>query len=413
MATVRPFKAFRPRAEYAAEVAAKPYDLLSSEEARREAGGHPLSFLHIGKPEIDLDPAVHPYDQQVYAKGKENLQKLIDQKILVEDPKPFLYVYAQTMEGRTQYGIVGCAAIEEYLNDTIKKHELTRKDKEEDRCNHVRATNSHSGPIFLTYPDNPEIDSIVAGIVSNSPEIDFVASDAIRHQIWIIHQPVTLARIQQLFGGIPRLYVADGHHRTAAAAIVGRERKLANPNHRGNEEYNFFLAVCFPASQLKILDYNRIVKDMNGLSKEQFLTKLRQAFSIEKIQGRPRLSKKGEFGLYMETDWYLLTAPDALFTEDDPVERLDVAILQHHVLDPILGIKDIRVDKRIDFVGGIRGLGELERRVDSGEMKLAFSLFPTSIHELIAIADAGKIMPPKSTWFEPKLRDGLFVHFLE
>jgi len=413
MATVRPFKAFRPKPEFAGDVAAKPYDVLSSDEARREAEGNPLSFLHIGKPEIDLDPVIDPHDPSVYARGKENLQKLIDQKVLVEDPGPALYVYAQTMEGRTQYGIVGCASVEEYLNDTIKKHELTRKDKEEDRCNHVRVTNSHSGPIFLTYPDNVTIDAIVANVTSQPTENDHVASDGIRHQAWVIKDPGTIRNLQELFGGIRYLYVADGHHRTAAAAIVGRERKLANPNHRGDEEYNFFLAVCFPASQLKILDYNRVVKDLSGLSMDQFFEKLKHTFSVTHIQGRPRLAKKGEFGLYLDGEWYLLSAPDALLTKSDPVERLDVTILQQHLLDPILGIKDPRVDKRIDFVGGIRGLGELEKRVDSGEMKLAISMFPTSIHELIAIADAGKIMPPKSTWFEPKLRDGLFVHFLD
>lgn len=413
MATVRPFKAFRPKPEFAGEVAAKPYDVLSSDEARREVEGNPLSFLHIGKPEIDLDPAIDPHDPGVYARGKENLQKLIDQKVLIEDPAPSLYVYAQTMEGRTQYGIVGCASVEEYLNDTIKKHELTRKDKEEDRCNHVRVTNSHSGPIFLTYPDNAAIDAIVANVTSPPPENDHVASDGIRHQTWVIRDTGTVQNLQELFGGIRYLYVADGHHRTAAAAIVGRERKLANPNHRGDEEYNFFLAVCFPASQLKILDYNRVVKDLNGQSTEQFFENVKKTLSVTHIQGRPRLAKKGEFGLYLDGEWYLLSAPDSLLTKSDPVERLDVAILQHNLLDPILGIKDIRVDKRIDFVGGIRGLGELEKRVDSGEMALAISMFPTSIHELIAIADAGKIMPPKSTWFEPKLRDGLFVHFLD
>jgi uncharacterized protein (DUF1015 family) len=413
MATVRPFKAFRPKPEFASDVAAKPYDVLSSEEARLEVQGNPLSFLHVGKPEIDLDPAIDHYDPRVYAKGKENLQKLIERKVLVEDPAPYLYVYAQTMEGRTQYGIVGCASVEEYLNDTIKKHELTRHDKEEDRCNHVRVTNSHSGPIFLTYPDNNAIDAIVANITSQPPENDHVASDGIRHQTWVIKDAGTIQKLQELFGGIRHLYVADGHHRTAAAAIVGRERKLANPNHRGDEEYNFFLAVCFPASQLKILDYNRAVRDLNGLTADQFFEKVKKIFSVTHIQGRPRLSKKGEFGLYLDGEWYLLTAPDSLLMKSDPVDRLDVTILQQHLLDPILGVKDPRVDKRIDFVGGIRGLGELEKRVDSGEMKLAISMFPTSIHELIAIADAGKIMPPKSTWFEPKLRDGLFVHFLE
>jgi uncharacterized protein (DUF1015 family) len=413
MATIRPFKAFRPVPEFAGEVAARPYDVLNSDEARQEVRGHPLSFLHVGKPEIDLDPAVDHYDPKVYAKGKENLQKLIDQKVLVEDPAPYLYIYAQTMEGRIQYGIVGCASVEEYLNDTIKKHELTRKDKEEDRCNHVRVTNSHSGPIFLTYPDNPQIDAIVAKITSAPPENDFDASDGIRHQSWVIKDAVVIQNLRQLFGGIPHLYVADGHHRTAAAAIVGRERKLANPHHRGDEEYNFFLAVCFPAGQLRILDYNRVVKDLHGMTTAQFLAQVNTVFSLQKIQGRPRLSKKGEFGLYIDSDWYIFSAPEALMTKSDPVERLDVTILQHHLLDPILGIKDPRTDKRIDFVGGIRGMGELEKRVDSGEMKLAISMFPTSIHELIAIADAGKIMPPKSTWFEPKLRDGLFVHFLD
>jgi uncharacterized protein (DUF1015 family) len=413
MATVRPFKAFRPKPEFAGDVAAKPYDVLNSDEARLEAQGNPLSFLHVGKPEIDLDPALDHYDPRVYAKGKENLRKLIDQNVLVEDPAPYLYVYAQTMEGRTQYGIVGCASVEEYLNDTIKKHELTRKDKEEDRCNHVRVTNSHSGPIFLTYPDNAGIDAIVEAVTKQLPENDHVAADGIRHQSWVIKDTASIRKLQDLFGGIKNLYVADGHHRTAAAAIVGRERKLANPHHRGDEEYNFFLAVCFPASQLKILDYNRIVKDLHGMSPEQFLQKVKTIFSVAHIQGRPRLSKKGEFGLYLNDEWYLLSAPDAMLNKSDPVERLDVTILQQYLLDPILGIKDVRVDKRIDFVGGIRGLGELEKRVDSGEMKLAISMFPTSIQELIAIADAGKIMPPKSTWFEPKLRDGLFVHFLD
>ena len=413
MATVRPFKAFRPKPEYAGEVAARPYDVLSSDEARQEVVGHPLSFLHVGKPEVDLDPALDHYDPKVYAKAKENLLKLIDQGVLVEDPAPFLYVYAQTMEGRIQYGIVGCASVEEYLNDTIKKHELTRKDKEEDRCKHVRTTNSHSGPIFLTYPDNRQIDAIVSKVTSAQPENDFDASDGIRHQTWVIRDPATMKTLQQLFAGVRNLYVADGHHRTAAASIVGLERKQANPRHRGDEEYNFFLAVCFPASQLRILDYNRVVKDTNGLSVDQFFDGVKKTFSLSKIQGRPRLSNKGEFGLYLGGDWYMFSAPESLLKKSDPVERLDVTILQKHLLDPILGIKDPRTDKRVDFVGGIRGMGELEKRVDSGEMKLAISMFPTSIHELMAIADAGKIMPPKSTWFEPKLRDGLFVHFLD
>jgi len=413
MSTIRPFRAFRPKPEYAVEVAAKPYDVLNSDEAREEIKGHPLSFLHIGKPEIDLDPGIDIHDPKVYAKGKENLRNLIDQKVLVEDPEPYLYVYAQTMEGRTQYGIVGCASVEEYWNDTIKKHELTRKDKEEDRCNHVRVTNSHSGPIFLTYPDNGDIDAIVSQVVSAPPENDHVAADGIRHQAWVIKDKTTIQKLQQLFAATSHLYVADGHHRSAAAAIVGRERKLANPKHRGDEEYNFFLVVCFPASQLKILDYNRVAKNLNGLSAREFFDKLKGKFSVQTIQGRPRLSKKGEFGLYLDGRWHIMNAAESLLEDSDPVDRLDVAILQNHLLNPILGIKDPRTDKRIDFVGGIRGMGELEKRVDSGQMKVAFSMFPTSVQELIAIADAGKIMPPKSTWFEPKLRDGLFVHFLD
>jgi uncharacterized protein (DUF1015 family) len=413
MSTLRPFRAYRPKREFARDVASKPYDVLSSDEAREEVKGHPHSFLRVGKPEVDLDPGIDLHDPKVYAKARENLVRLIDQKILIEDPEPYLYVYAQTMEGRTQYGIVGCASVEEYWNDTIKKHELTRKDKEEDRCNHVRVTNSHSGPIFLTYPDHTEIDAIVSSTVGAPPENDHVAADGIRHQSWVIKDKGTIQKLQQLFAAIPHLYVADGHHRSAAAGIVGRERKLANPNHRGDEEYNFFLAVCFPASQLRILDYNRVAKDLNGLSTQAFLDKLKGKFLVKPVQGRPRLSRKGEFGLYLEKTWYTMTAADELLKNSDPVARLDVAILQNHLLDPVLGIKDPRTDKRIDFIGGIRGLGELEKRVDSGQMTVAFSLFPTSIHELIAIADTGKIMPPKSTWFEPKLRDGLFVHFLD
>ena len=413
MATLRPFKAYRPRPELAAEVAAKPYDVLNSEEAREEVKGHPLSFLHIGKPEVDLDPGIDLHDPRVYEKGRENLQKLIEDGVLVEDEQPCLYLYAQTMNDHTQYGLVGCAAVEEYWDDTIKKHEHTRKDKEEDRCNHVRVTNAHTGPIFLTYPDSDEIDAIVGDVRSQPPVTDHIASDGIRHQTWVIRDAQQTARLQELFAAVPNLYVADGHHRSAAAAIVGRERAQANPDHRGDEEYNFFLAVLFPAGQLRIFDYNRVVKDINGLSEEVFMEKLGERFRITKHDGQVRPSKKGEFGMYLGGAWYRVEAQDVLLHNPDPVQRLDVAILQNFVLSPILGIEDPRTDKRIDFVGGIRGLGELERRVDSDEMKLAFSMHPTSIDELMAIADAGKVMPPKSTWFEPKLRDGLFVHFLD
>jgi uncharacterized protein (DUF1015 family) len=413
MSIIRPFRAFRPTSELAAEIAAKPYDVLNSDEAREEAKGHPLSFLHVGKPEIDLDRSIDPHDPSVYERGRENLQNLIKQHAIVEDPEPSFYVYAQTMGNHTQYGLVGCASVEEYWNETIKKHELTRKDKEEDRCNHVRVTNAHTGPIFLTYRDHPEIDKIVNKTIAVKPDNDHVADDGIRHQSWIIRDQKTIARIVELFKSIPNLYIADGHHRTASAGRVGRERKNANPHHNGNEEYNFFLAVYFPSSQLRIMDYNRLVKDFNGLTEEQFFKNIGQKFTYMPSGAPVKPSKKGEFGLYVNRKWYRLLANAELLHISDPVERLDVSILQNIILSPILGIADPRTDKRIDFVGGIRGLAELEKRVNSGEMKIAFSMYPTSIDELMSIADAGKIMPPKSTWFEPKLRDGLFTHFLD
>ncbi|PLX24156.1 MAG: DUF1015 domain-containing protein [Ignavibacteria bacterium] len=413
MATLRPFKAFRPKPDLAAEVAAKPYDVLNSEEAREEVKGHPLSFLHIGKPEVDLDPSIDLHDPAVYAKGRDNLQKLISDGALVEDAKPCMYLYAQTMGEHTQYGLVGCAAVEEYWDDTIKKHEYTRKDKEADRCEHVRVTNAHTGPIFLTYPDNTEVDAIVDTVRAQPPVTDHVAADGIRHQTWVIDGDDTIAKLEELFKGIPNLYVADGHHRSAAAGIVGRERAKANPDHKGDEEYNFFLAVYFPAGQLRIMDYNRVVKDLNGMTLEQFIEKLGENFTVRPADGQLRPSKKGEYGMYVDGKWYVIEAAQALLDNPDPVLKLDVAIMQNMILNPLLGIEDPRTDKRIDFVGGIRGLGELERRVNNGEMKLAFSMYPTSIEELMDIADAGKVMPPKSTWFEPKLRDGLFVHFLD
>lgn len=413
MATFRPFRAYRPKPEYAAEVAAKPYDVLNSDEAREEVQGHPLSFLHVGKPEVDLDPSIDLHDARVYEQGRLNLRKLIADGVLVQDADPCAYLYAQTMGGHTQYGLVGCAAVEEYWNDTIKKHEHTRKDKEEDRCEHVRVTNAHSGPIFLTYPDNATIDAIVDRVKAAAPVTDHVAADGIRHQTWVIDDDAMIEALRAEFASIPALYVADGHHRSAAAAIVGRERAQANPAHRGDEEYNFFLAVYFPAGQLRIMDYNRVVKDLNGMDKAAFLAKLGDHFTLTPAEGQLRPSRKGEFGLYIDGAWYSMVAHPALLDNADPVECLDVAILQNNVLAPLLGIQDPRTDKRIDFVGGIRGLGELERRVNSGEMALAFSLHPTSINELMAIADAGRVMPPKSTWFEPKLRDGLFVHFLD
>ncbi len=413
MAVFRPFKAYRPTKEHAAEVAAKPYDVLNSEEAREEVKGHPLSFLHVGKPEIDLDPSINLYDPQVYQKGKDNLQKLIKDGVLVEDPENYFYVYAQTMNGRTQYGLVGCASVDDYWNDVIKKHEKTRQEKEEDRSEHVRVTNAHTGPIFLTYRDVDEVNILVSKVVANPPENDIVTQDGIRHQTWIIKDPDMIKRIYEIFNSVDYLYVADGHHRSAAAGIVGRERQKDNPNHTGNEEYNFFLSVLFPASHLFIMDYNRVIKDLNGLSQEEFLNRMSRHFIFEKVDEQYKPTQKGEMGMYMGHQWYKVTAKKPLLENEDPVEKLDVAILQKYVLSDILGIEDPRTSKRIDFVGGIRGLSELEKRVNSGEMILAFAMYPTSVEELMSIADAGKIMPPKSTWFEPKLRDGLFVHFLD
>ncbi len=411
MATIHPFQAYRPKPELAPEVAAKPYDVLNSDEARAEAEGHPLSFLHVGKPEIDLDPSINLYDPRVYEKARENLQRLVNDGVLVPDPEPYLYVYAQSMGNHTQYGLVTCVSVEEYLDDTIKKHELTRKEKEDDRTHHVATTSAHTGPIFLTYRHQDTVDEIIDGIVAEPPEIDFIAPDQIRHRVWVIRDPQIIQALVQEFRQIPSLYVADGHHRSASAARVGKERREANPNHTGDEEYNYFLAVLFPDNQLRILDYNRVVKDLNGLSWNDFLNALSPSFTVEPADQPVRPERKGQFGMYHGGKWYRLQASQELLDNPDPVKRLDVAILQDYLLHPVLGIQDPRTDKRIDFVGGIRGLRELERRVDSGEMAIAFSLYPTSIDELLAIADAGKIMPPKSTWFEPKLRDGLFVHF--
>ncbi len=413
MAVFKPFIAYRPTNEFAKQIASKPYDVLSSEEAREEAKDNPLSFLHVGKPEIDLDPSIDLYDPLVYQKGKENLYKLINQGYLKPDPDRYFYIYAQTMENRTQYGLVGCASVNDYWNNVIKKHEKTRKDKEEDRCNHVRVTNAHTGPIFLTYRDVDEINAIVKSIIQNNPEIDFIADDKIRHQVWVIRDKKLIEEIEKILRKVPNFYVADGHHRSAAAAIVGRERQLANPNHTGNEEYNFFLAVLFPASQLYIMDYNRVIKDLNNLEENEFLQKLQENFTIEPLAMQYKPKTKGEIGMYLNSKWYKLTAKSHLYNTASPVEKLDVSILQNYVLANILGIEDPRTSKRIDFIGGIRGLDELERRVNSGEMKIAFAMYPTSVDELMAIADMDMIMPPKSTWFEPKLRDGLFIHFLD
>ena len=412
MPEFRSFKAFRPKQEFAQKVAAKPYDVLNSDEAREEVKNNPLSFLHIGKPEVDLEPSIDLHDPRVYAKGKENLHKLINDNVLVQDAEPHIYLYSQTMNGRTQYGFVGCVNVEDYWNDNIKKHEKTRKDKEEDRCEHVRITNAHTGPIFLTIPDNQELLDIIKNVSANAPDNDLVDNMGVRHTSWVIRDKAVSDRVQSILKDTKYFYIADGHHRSAAGAIVGRERAKANPNHTGDEEYNYYLAVLFPASHLMIMDYNRIIKDLNGNSEADFFSKLEKVFDIEEQNSQYKPAKKGEIGMYINSKWYKCNFKSQ-FHSADPVEGLDVSLLQNNVLNPILGIDDPRTNKRIDFIGGIRGLNELERRVDSGEMKVAFAMYPTSIQELMDIADAGAIMPPKSTWFEPKLADGMFVHFLD
>jgi len=415
MAILKAFKGLRPPANLAMNVASRPYDVLNSAEARIEAADNPFSLLHIIKPEIDLPADLDEHDQAVYEKARENFLKWQDNKWLVKDEKEYLYIYAQTMWNKTQYGIVGCAAVEDYLNNVIKKHELTRKDKEEDRMKHVRITNANMEPVFFSYPAHKEIDEIVAHVVkANDPDYDFNAADGVGHHFWVIRNQATIDKIIALFNEIPSTYVADGHHRTAAAALVGNEKKQNNPNHTGTEEYNFFLAVHFPDDQLTIIDYNRLVKDLNGLEKEVFMAKLAEVFDItEKGSEIYKPDALHNFSMYLEGTWYSLTAKSGTYDDQDPIGVLDVTILSKLVLDNILDIKDLRTSKRVDFVGGIRGLGELKKRVDHGEMKAAFALFPVSMKQLIDIADSGNIMPPKTTWFEPKLRSGLVVHELE
>ncbi|HNW90652.1 MAG TPA: DUF1015 family protein [Bacteroidales bacterium] len=415
MAILKAFKGLRPPKNIAHLVASRPYDVLNSNEARIEAEGNEYSLLHIIKPEIDLAPGIDEHDPPVYEKGKENFMKFRQKNWLVQDEKDCLYIYAQTMNGKTQYGIVGCAGVDDYMNGIIKKHELTRKEKEEDRMKHVRITNANMEPVFFTYPAVKEIDDIVENIVKNQPaEYDFTSVDGFGHHFWVIKDDETIIKLTGLFKNIPFTYVADGHHRTAAAALVGNEKKKNNPNHNGSEEYNFFLAVHFPANQLTIIDYNRVIKDLNGLTPEEFLKKLENVFIVEpKGTEIYKPDKLHNFSLYLEGNWYSLTAQPGTFNDADPIGVLDVTILSKLVLDDIIGIKDLRTDKRIDFIGGIRGLGELKKRVDSGEMKAAFALYAVSMEQLINIADTGNIMPPKTTWFEPKLRSGLVVHSLE
>ena len=416
MAVVKPFRGLRPPAGLASEIACLPYDVMNSEEAAVMAKGKEKSLLHITKSEIDLPEGTDVHSEEVYRKAFENFTLWQRNGWLIQDEKPCFYIYAQTMKGRTQYGIVGAAAVSDYLNGIIKKHELTRPDKEEDRMVHVRTNNANIEPVFFAYPAVKEVDIIVSRVVKKQkPEYDFVAEDGIGHQFWIISDETTVLQIEQLFTvKVPFMYVADGHHRTAAAALVGKERRDKNPSHRGDEEYNYFLAVIFPDNQLEILDYNRVIRDLNGQTAEQLIARLEENFVI-KDKGsktyRPR--KLHNFSMYLNGIWYSLTARTGTYNDDDPIGILDVTILTEKVLGPLLDIQDLRRSKRIDFIGGIRGLGELKRRVDSGEMKVAFALYPVSMKQLITIADTGNIMPPKTTWFEPKLRSGLVIHKLD
>lgn len=415
MAVLKAFRGWRPPRDIASLLASRPYDVLNSEEAREEAHDNPYSLLHIIKPEIDLDPAIDVHADEVYDKAVENFMMFREKGWLVQDAEDRLYIYAQTMNARTQYGIVGCASVADYMNGIIKKHELTRKDKEEDRMKHVRVNNANLEPVFFSYPALPELDNLILEYArQHEPEYDFVAADGVGHHFWVIEDALLTEKIIRLFDGIPYIYVADGHHRTAAAALVGNEKKANNPDHKGDEEYNFFLSVNFPDNQLTIIDYNRVVTDLNGLTSAEFLSRLAEIFVIEpKGNALHKPCCLHNFALYLEGNWYSLTAREGTYDDTDPIGVLDVTILSKQVLDHILDIKDLRTSKRIDFVGGIRGLGELVKRVDSGEMKAAFALYPVSMQQLIDIADTGNIMPPKTTWFEPKLRSGLVVHTLD
>ncbi len=396
------------------EVASRPYDVLNSEEARREAEGNPKSLYHIIKPEIDFEPGFDEHHPDVYDKAVENFKKFQENGWLVQDDKEKYYIYAQTMDGRTQYGFVVAAWVNDYMEGRIKKHELTRRDKEEDRMKHVRINNANIEPVFFAFPDNEALENIIRTVIKNEPEYDFVAPDGFGHTLWVIEDPKMIETVTEEFDKIPNLYIADGHHRSAAAALVGAEKAKNNPNHKGDEEYNYFMAVAFPASHLKIIDYNRVVRDLNGLTEEQFLDRIRENFVVEE-KGEEIYQPAGlhNFSLYLGGKWYSLTAKEGTYDDKDPIGVLDVTVSSDLILRDILGITDLRSDKRIDFVGGIRGLGELKKRVDSGEMKMALALYPVTMDQLINIADTGNIMPPKTTWFEPKLRSGLVIHKLE
>lgn len=412
MAIIKPFKAVRPQPQLAEQVASLPYDVMNSKEAREMAKGNPYTFLHVSRAEIDLNESVDEHSQEVYDKAKENFYQFITQGTLQQDGEPYLYVYQQVMNGRKQTGLVCCSSVQDYFNDVIKKHEFTRPEKEQDRIHHMETLQAHVGPIFLTYPHNAKIDMVVKAYTTgqHKPVYDFTSEDGIRHTVWVIENEQLVNHLVTVFQeDIPFTYIADGHHRTASAAKVGLKMKEANANHRGDEEYNFFLSVLFPDDQLAIMDYNRVIKDLNGHTEQELLAKLQEKFLVHATDGIAKPANAHEFGMYLNGRWHLLTAKPGTYTSD-PIGILDVTILEKNVLTPLLGIVDQRTDKRIDFIGGIRGLKELEKRVDDGDWKIAFALYPVSLKQLMDIADSGNVMPPKSTWFEPKLRDGLFSH---
>lgn len=418
MAIIKPFKGIRPVSELASKIAALPYDVMNSDEAREMVADNPYSFLHVDRAEVDLEPSIDVHDKKVYEKARENLDRMIKDGEYIQDKRPCLYIYRQIMNGRAQTGIVFCASIDDYMNNIIKKHEFTRADKEADRINHVDYCDANTGPIFLTYKEDQIASEIIEAWIENEskrkPIYNFVAEDGISHIVWIIDNEIIINELIDLFKEVDYLYIADGHHRSASAVKVGLKRRKENPNYTGDEEFNYFLAVAFPDNDLMVMDYNRVVKDLNRLTKDQLIKKLEEKFTVAESTSKEPVkpAKKHTFGMYLENKWYVLEAKDGTYNAEDPIESLDVAILQNNVLTPILGIEDVRTSDRIDFIGGIRGLKELERRVNK-DMKVAFSMYPTEVSDIMSVADIGEVMPPKSTWFEPKLRSGLFVHQLK